>query len=230
MRQRIKKWPTRLMIIQTGTRMYLEQGFTATTNMMICKELDISPGQFTYYFPTKEHLLAVLVKELCDFQRQMIEEAAQEGKSSLLAVCLEFATMAAMCESSPQARDFILSAYIHPMTLDIIRQNDAERARVVFGEYCPGWTDGEFAAAEDIASGIEFAAFMATEHSQPLEKRISTGLDCLLRLFWVPRELRQTKLKKVLAMDYRALGKKILRDFNAYINEQNENAVEEAMQ
>lgn len=230
MRQRIKKWPTRLMIIQTGTRMYLEQGFTATTNMMICKELDISPGQFTYYFPTKEHLLAVLVKALCDFQRQLIEDAAQEGRSSLLAVCLEFATMAAMCESDPHIRDCFLSAYNHPMTLDIIRQNDAERAKVVFGEYCPGWTDGDFSAAEDIASGIEFAAFMATEHSQPLEKRISTGLDCLMRLFWVSRELRQTKIQKVLAMDYRTLGSEVLRKFTDYINEQNENAVEEALQ
>lgn len=230
MRQRYKKWPTRLMIIKTGTRMYLEQGFTATTNMMICKELDISPGQFTYHFPTKEHLLAVLVKELCEFQWQLIEEAAEEGKTSLLAVCLEFATMAAMCEADPHIRDFFISAYTHPMTLDIIRQNDAQRAKVVFDEYCSGWTDEEFAAAEDIASGIEFAAFMATEHSQPLEKRISTGLDSLLRLFWVPRALRQTKLQKVLAMDYRALGREILHKFADYIHEQNENAVEEALQ
>lgn len=230
MRQRIKKWPTRLMIIQTGTQMYLEKGFTATTNMMICKELDISPGQFTYHFPTKEHLLAVLVKELCEFQRCLVEEAAQEGKTSLLAVCLEFATMAAMCEENPQARDFFISAYTHPMTLDIIRRNDAERAKAVFGEYCPFWTDGDFAAVEDMVSGIEFATFMATDHSQPLEKRIRTGLDSMMRQFCVPKALRQTKIQKVLAMDYRALGRKILEDFTAYIHEQNENTVEAAFQ
>ena len=46
----------RLMIINTGTKLYLENGFRNTANKQICNQLGISTGQFTFYFPTKEHL------------------------------------------------------------------------------------------------------------------------------------------------------------------------------
>lgn len=55
----------------------------------ICDELDMSPGNITFYFPTKEHLLAVLVDMMCDFQWRLMEHEANEGYSSVMALCLE---------------------------------------------------------------------------------------------------------------------------------------------
>ena len=50
---------TRLEIIQVATRMFLEKGYTNTTTKAISDELEMSKGNLTFRYPTKEHLLAV---------------------------------------------------------------------------------------------------------------------------------------------------------------------------
>ena len=52
---------TKLEIIQVASRLFLERGYSKTTIKAIADELDISSGHLMFYFPTKEHLLAVLV-------------------------------------------------------------------------------------------------------------------------------------------------------------------------
>ncbi len=99
-----------MQIIQLGAKLFIEEGFTDTSLTKIARILDLSTGNITFYFPTKEHLLAVLVDELFDFQNLLIEQAADEGKTSLLAYCLELTAMAAICEEDEAAKDFYASA------------------------------------------------------------------------------------------------------------------------
>lgn len=208
---------TKIEIVQTATRMFLERGYTETSLKAICDELDISTGNLTFYFPTKEHLLALLVKMLCRYQWEMMEHAADEGKTSLMALCLELTAMAASCEESEIAKDFYLSTYTHPMTLDIIRKNDIEKARQVFGkEYCSTWKDQNFREAELLVSGIEYATMMTTESSAPLDVRIAGAISAVMLIYNVPEEIRKMKIRKVLATDYRGLGRQILRGFIEY--------------
>ena len=180
-----------------------------------------------FYFPTKEHLLAVLVHMLCDYQWKLMQNHVEEGNTSLMALCLELSTMAAMCEDDEIAKDLYLSAYTHPLTIDIIRKNDAARAKQVFGEYCPDWDDQHFAAAEVLVSGIEYATLMTTGESLPMDIRISGGLNSILTTYQVPEEIRRTKIRKTLAIDYRTLGKQVLENFKNCVEETNEQAFEE---
>lgn len=208
---------TKIEIVQTATRMFLERGYTETSLKAICDELDISTGNLTFYFPTKEHLLALLVKMLCRYQWEMMEQAADEGKTSLMALCLELTAMAASCEESEIAKDFYLSTYTRPMTLDIIRKNDTEKARQVFGkEYCSTWKDQNFREAELLVSGIEYATMMTTESSADLDVRIAGAIGAVMLIYNVPEEIRKMKINKVLATDYRGLGRQILRGFIEY--------------
>lgn len=221
---------TKHEIIQVASRMFLEKGYSETSPKMICDELDISTGNLTYYFPSKEHLLSVLVEMLCDFQWKMMEEEANEGVSSVMAICLELTAMAAMCEENEKAKEFYLASYSGPVTLDLIRRNDARRAMEVFGEYCPGWSHQQFMAAEILVSGIEYATMMTTADSAPLDVRIAGALDNILNIFNVPREIRQRKIKKVLAMDYRAIGRRVMEDFKTYVEQTNAHTLEELLQ
>lgn len=221
---------TRLEIIQLATEMILSAGYSATTPKRICDELDISTGNLTYYFPTKEHLLAVLVEMLCDFQGKTLQSTVNEGSTSLLAVCLELATMAAMSEESEVAKDLFVSAYSSPVCLEIIRRNDAQRSRSVFGEFCPGWTDEQFIEAETLVSGIEYATMMTTGDSTSLENRITGALNNIMRIYNVPEDIRTVKINKVLAMDYRAVGRRVLDEFRAYVKETNEQILEDVLQ
>ena len=153
---------TKLEIIRVATNMFLEKGVTATTAKNISDELGISTGNLTFHFPTKEHILAELVELLCDFQGKMMELEAKEGVSSIMAICLEFATMAAICEEDEIAKDFYISTYKSPMCLAIIRKNDIRRAKQVFKEYCSDWSDERFEEAEILVSGIEYSTLMTS--------------------------------------------------------------------
>lgn len=217
---------TKLDIIQCASRKIFTQGYSATTPKQICDELDISTGNLTYYFPTKEHLLEVFAEQLCEYQWMRFTHAADEGTSSLMAICLELTAMAAMCEEDPIAREFYLSIYTSPICLELVRRSDARRAKEVFREFCPDWTDQQFAESETIVSGIEYATLMTTADSAPLEIRIEGALNNILKVYNVPEEIRKMKIDKVLKMDYLQIGRDVLEDFKKHIEQENEKNLE----
>ena len=218
---------TKKEIIQIAMRMFLENGFTDTSVKSISNELDISTGNLTFHFPTKEHLLAVLVELLCSFQSHMIEVALNEGSSSMMAMCLELAAIASICDSNAVAKDFYISAYTHPMTLEIIRHNDRERARRIFS--CPGWTDREYTEAETLVSGIEYGTLMTTPSAGPLSVRVAGALHVILRIYGVSEDYRDMMIGRVLEMDYRSLGKRFLSEFNDYVRQISEEHLEQLL-
>lgn len=225
-----KKRPnTRLQIIQLAAKLFIEEGYSKTPLSKLAKILDLSPGNITFYFPTKDYLLAVLTDELCDFQAVMMEQEVNEGRSSLLAYCLELTSMAAICEENKVAKDFYTSIYTSEVTLDLVRKNDTEKTKAIFKDYCPDWTEEQWSAAESIVSGIEYATIMTTEQNTPLPLQIENALNAILMIYGVPEELRRAKIEKVLAMDYRALSRHILSDFKKYIEEINEKNLKNAI-
>lgn len=215
------------LIVQEAARMFVEEGYSKSSINRIAKNLALSPGHVTFYFPTKEHLLAVLVDEMFDYQRLMMEQEALEGKSSLLAYCLELTAISAVCEESEVARDFYASAYASALTLARIRANDAEKTRDIFIPFHPDWTEEQWLATENIVSGIEYATIMTRESDTPLKVQIEKTLDTILYLFGVPEETRKMKIEKVLAMDYRRLGHSLLLGFPEYVAKVNAELLKE---
>lgn len=223
--------PTKEMVIQLVSKRYIENGFTETDTKNIARELGISTGNINFHYPTKEHLLTEFVKELCDFQWRLIDLLENEDKSPLLALCIEFATMAAAAEENEAIRDIYISAYTHPMSLAVIRENDTRKTQQIFSEFNPDWTDEQFKVMENLYSGIEYAMFSSVgQENVSLDMRVACGLDAAMRLYNVPETLRNQKIEKITAMDYRSLGRKILTDFKDYITAVNWQAVESARQ
>lgn len=220
---------TKLEIIQVASEMFLNTGYSSTTIKELSRKLEMSPGNITFYFPSKEHLLAELVDMLCNFQWKMMETEANDGLSSVMAICLELTAMATVCEDDAVAKDFYLSTYSSPLCLEIIRRNDIRRSKEVFGEYVPDWTDEQFAEAEILVSGIEYATLMTTSDTVCLETRIIGALDNILSIYKVPEEIRKTKVNKVLAMNYRDVGKRVLKEFKKYVEKANKQALLELL-
>ena len=137
-------------------------------------------------------------------------------KTTLLAVCMELAAMAVICEEDEAGRGFYLSSYKHTMSLDLIRKSDERRAKLVFAEWCSCWSDEQFRQAEIIVSGIEYATLMKTDDS-PLESRIAGALNAIMMVYNVPEEIRKKKIEKVLSMDYIQIGRRILDEFKEYV-------------
>ena len=136
-----RKELARSEIIRCAAKFFMQDGYSKTTFRAMGKALNMSTGNMTFYFQTKEHLLAELVDILCKFQWKRMEEEAREGYSSVMAICLELLTIASACEQDEVAKDFFISTYTSPVCLEIIRRNDKERAKEVFGQYCTGWND-----------------------------------------------------------------------------------------
>ena len=215
---------TKIEIITEATKQFLEKGYTNTSANAVAKSLGMSQGNLTFHFPTKEHLLSVLVDMLCDYQWKRMEQEANDGVSSIMAICLELTAMESACESDDTIKDFFLSAYSSPLCLDIIRKNDAKRAKEVFGAYRPDWTDEQFAEAEILVSGIEHATLMVAGDPVTLETRITGALNCILTIYGVPEETRKMKLQKVFTLDCMSLGKRILEEFREYVANANDEA------
>ena len=222
-----KRALTRLQIVQEASKQFLEKGYTRTTISAISKALEMSPGNLTFHFPTKEHLLAELVDMLCSFQWKLMETEANDGLSSVMAICLELASMVSASEDDEVIKDFFISAYTSPMCLAIIRRNDAARAKKVFGVHRPDWTDAQFTEAEILCSGIEYATLITAGEPVSLERRIAGALHNILDLYGIPWEVRDTKIQKVFAMDYKNLGKRALREFREFVDRESEQAMVE---
>ena len=226
MAKRVRMNITKMQIIREATSMIIENGYSNTTFRGVAKELEMNTGLITFYFPTKEHLLALLIDKLCSFQWKLMDDEADEGISSVLAMCLELMSMAAAAEEEETAKDFFVSAYQSSLCLEIIQRNDTQRAKAVFAQYCPDWTDENFREAETLVSGIEYATLNTNSNSADLETRIFGALRTILAIYNVPEDVIKTKIEKVSAMDYRAIGRRIFKEFKTYIEEENKQAFE----
>lgn len=212
-----KKESTKEKILHTSMRLFLEKGYSKTTVKMVCDELGISKGNFTFYFPAKEDVLAELVDQLCEFQLKLIDYEAAEGLDSIMSVCIELMTVAAACDENEVARDFFVSAFRSPACLERLRYNHVERAKIIFAEQCKDWTDSQFVEAEILVQGIDYATIISDIANLPLETRISGALNQILSIYNVSEEIRKEKIEQVLSMDCRALGKRVLTEFKSYV-------------
>ena len=218
---------TQAEILTVASQQFLKEGYGKTTVRSIAAELGRSTGNLTFYYPTKEHMLAELTEMLCDFQWHMMEKEADDGLSSIMALCLELASMAAICEEDAIMKEFYLASYTTPMSLEIIRRSDARRAKEVFSQTCSGWTDAQFTEAEILVSGIEYTTLMTTGDSLPLEDRIVGALNQILSIYGVPEETRKTKIDKVLAMDFRSIGRKSHEELKEFVRKRNIDTLDE---
>ena len=213
---------TKYEIIQCATELFLEKGYTDAYVTTIAKELQISLGNLTFWFPTKEHILAEMVKELCAFQIYTEVEKKDREYALLIDYLFELAMFASVCEENPNIKDLVIASYTQPLPLAVIRANDTERSKRTFEKFCKEWSDTEFIQAENVASGIECAMFM-TENAQKLtfEQRVTSGLDAIMKVYEVPKDIRQSVLKEVMAMDYRSRGNHVFEAFCDYVEKKN---------
>lgn len=225
---RKNKIDTKLEIIEAATRLFLEHGYTNVMIADIAKDIGISKGNLAFHFRTKEHLLAELIKMLLRYQWQMMEREIVTGHSALVAYLFEIISAVCVCQEDAVAQNLYVSAYISPLSLQLIRENDTQKAKNIFTEYCPGWKDADFVLSETIASGIEFSMFTANADI-PLERLLADSLNAILMLYQIPAELREESIRQVLAMDYHKMGQRMLREFAEYTAEVNRIALEEAV-
>ena len=211
---------TRYEILYVSMKFFLEKWYTKSYITTIAKTLQMSTGNLTFWFPTKEHILAEMMKELCAFQTQADAKETDKKYSLLIEYLFELAMFASVCEENANIKDLVIASYTQPLPLAVIRANDTERSKRTFAEFCKEWSETEYIQAENVASGIECAMFM-TENAQKLtlEQRVTSSLDAIMKVYEVPKDIRQSALKEVMAMDYRSRGNHVFEEFYSFVEE-----------
>lgn len=74
----------RQSILRVAGRLFLEQGYTATSVRQIARELEISLGLVTYYFPTKRDLAFDLLKEELHGLKQLLDRYVDSNEDPVL--------------------------------------------------------------------------------------------------------------------------------------------------
>ena len=212
---------TKNAIIRVAIEMFLERGFTNTSARAIAAELGISTGNITFYFPSKEHLLMVLVEMLCDSQWSMLEQQADEEETALMAFCMETMTVAAACEQNEIARDLFLSVFQSELCRNLLRENHVARAERIFSEYCGDWTHQQFRIAEILVMGIQHAVIIPTDVEIPLSERIAGALNQILSIYGVPENNRAEKIRRILALDYNDIRQRVHEGSLRYMDQLN---------
>ena len=212
---------TKNAIIRVAIEMFLERGFTNTSARAIAAELGISTGNITFYFPSKEHLLMVLVEMLCDSQWSMLEQQADEEETALMAFCMETMTVAVACEQNEIARDLFLSVFQSELCRNLLRENHVARAERIFSEYCGDWTHQQFRIAEILVMGIQHAVIIPTDVEIPLSERIAAALNQILSIYGVPENNRAEKIRRILALDYNDIRQRVREASLRYVDQLN---------
>ena len=70
---------------------------------------------------------------------------------------------------------------------------------------------------------------MTSEEKTSLPLKIESAISSILAIYGVPEEMRKIKISKIFALDYRALGKRVLGEFKDYINTVNEQNLKQAI-
>ena len=209
---------TKYEILQCATKLFIEKGYTATYVTSIANELGISTGNLTFHFPTKEHILAELINELLTLPRREEVKAVRGEHELLTGYLLELAMFASVCRGNPNIKDLLVSAYTHPMSLKIIRESDTKRAMQVFGKYCPDWREKDFIQTENVVSGMEYAMFMS-ENTEGLTfgQSVFGSIDAIMKVYEIPKEIRDSIIAEITALDYISMGNHVFDEFCNYI-------------
>ena len=210
--------------------MFLEKGFTNTSAKAISNELNISTGNLTFHYPTKEHILLELTKKITDFHEKAIDKVQGEGYDDLFSYCWEITAQITLCEENPQMNDLYLAIYSHPATMLFVKDWTAEKNFKILGERLSDWSLERFRLAENVTCCIERSALTepCTE-AYTLEDKIRLTLTCLLKIYDIGKEDRERVIDEILKTDYRKTGNDLLVQFTKYIEKHNQQIIEEAI-
>lgn len=214
---------TKAKIVQVSCDVFFESGYSNTCHRELGEALEMSKGNITYYYPTKDHLLAAVTERLCEFRTAQFEKRVADGITPIEAVCTELAYTLAISEENEIARDMYLSMYKSTLCRDMLCQYGIERAKRVFAEYCPDLTDEQYAVAESQVVGISFSCSATDiDEALTLESRIRTLLRGVHLIYNIPADEIQEITDKLLSADYLSRSREEYEAFKSYVTDSNE--------
>ena len=209
---------TRQAIINVALNKFLSNGFNKTSAKMICDEVGISPGNLTFWFPTKADILLEFTKKIMEYHKKFIEGFKGKGAENLYIYCLEIVVQTALCEERENIRDIYYSMYSEPLTMAFLKDWTAEKNLDILGSYLPDWDLTRFRRATNVTCCIERSALSEPwTEDYTLEDKIWLTLTCLLKIYDFEKEDRETVISQILATDYHKIKNEMLKQLDEFL-------------
>ena len=209
---------TQQAIIDSATRNFLVNGFRKTSAKMICEEVGISPGNLTFWYPTKADMLLEFSKKIMSYHTKFIEYNKSKETDALFTYCLEIVVQIVLCEEKENIRDIYYSMYSEPLTLAYLKDWTAEKNLGVLGSYLPDWDLKRFRRAANVTCCIERSALAEPcTDDYTLEDKIWLTLTCLLKIYDFDKEQREKVISKILETDYHKAKDGMLKQLDEYL-------------
>lgn len=209
---------TQQAIIDVAMKKFLIYGFRKTSAKMICNELGISPGNLTFWYPTKADILLEFAKRIMSYHTKFILYNKDNGKDDLFTYCIEIIVQIALCEERENIRDIYYSMYSEPLTLSYLKDWTAEKNLNVLGSYLPEWDLKRFRRAANVTCCIERSALAEPcTDEYTLEDKIWLTLTCLLKIYDFGKEEREKVISEILATDYQKIKNEMLKQLDRFL-------------
>ena len=206
---------TQKKMLKAAVGMFLEKGYEKTTTAEIARAAGMTPSSFFRAYESKEALLLELVKQMFDGQFAEAERLISftEKPEPLFMYALETAIQLHIVELSEPLRDLYISAYSLPSTTEYIYKRMTKKLAAIFAAYLPHAQEKDFFELE-IASGSITRGFMSVKCDVyfTMELKLRRYLDCCLKLYDVPENVRNAVIEKALAMDIRSIAESIIAE------------------
>jgi len=147
-------------VLRTAARLFLEQGYTATTVREISKRSEVEINAMVRAFGNKENILCQLVEYVLEEQFLATEKFLKDiTDDPVLFYAAETTLQLYMAESSEHIRDLYSAAYSMPESSALIMRNIAGKLEQLFQAYQPDLEAKDFYEFE-IATGGVMRGFM----------------------------------------------------------------------
>lgn len=183
-------------ILSAAKKLFLEQGYHATTVRQIVQEANTSMGNLYFHFPNKLSILKVISKEFITILRNQIEKVHNYRFSPELGFALDFRMGYVNTLENPKLSQLWCIIQNTPEVHKYSLENKKKRLRTFFGDLIPAEELDLLAIA---IQGISDSIFQQKREGQLIENPIMLSnmiIDYSLRLLGYPRDkIKRTIIK-----------------------------------
>lgn len=199
-------------VLNTAARLFLEQGYTATTVREISKKSEVEINAMVRAFGNKENILCQLVEYVLEGQFAATEQFLKGiTDDPLLFYAAETTLQLHMAESSEHIRDLYSAAYSMPESSALIMRSITGKLEQLFKAYQPDMEAKDFYEFE-IATGGVMRGFMTVPCDLyfTMERKVRRFIECVFRIFQVPEEKTEEAIAFVSRFDYPTLSRQTI--------------------
>lgn len=212
MSRRYDKEDARRRILSVCVRLFIEKGYSRTTNAEILRLADVTNGTFYNIFKSKDGILLELTEFMFSNQFNIAGQLAGTTTDPIFLYALETSIQMTLTELNENLREIYVEAYTHPQVAEYIHHKTAAELSRIFGSYLPECSEADFFELEIGTAGM-MRGYMVRRCDCyfTLKRKLQRFLRMSFSAYNVPKEQQDAVISKVLQMDITSIANMVMQ-------------------